>query len=108
MHELIIARQSELQIGDDVISAALGYPSIQVIALIKAGRMALPINKVTALSQALNLDASVVLRKVMGERAPGLLDEIEAIIDPLGLTTAESDLIRDRRARVARQQSAGE
>jgi hypothetical protein len=91
---LIEARQNELQINDVELAEALGYKHPGVISMIKQGKMKLPINKVASLASTLDIEAAHVLRLLMSEISPGLLEEIEAILNPLRLTTTEANLIR--------------
>lgn len=56
--------------------------------------MRLPINKVKRLADALALDPRAILRAVMAESAPGLLDVVEDVLDPLRLTDDEERLIK--------------
>jgi hypothetical protein len=91
---LIETRQNELQIDDVELAEALGYTHPGVISMIKQGKMKLPINKVASLASALDIEAANVLRLLMSDTSPGLLKEIEAILDPLRLTTTEANLIR--------------
>lgn len=95
---LIESRQDELNLTDEALARALNYASTTAISMIKAGRLSLPINKVEALAGVLDLDAAVVLRQLMAERCPGMLEAIEAIINPLHLTTTELNLIHHCRA----------
>ena len=91
---LIEARQSELQIDDVDLARALGYKDPCVMAMIKERKMKLPINKVAILASTLDIEGAHVLRLLMSETSPGLLEEIEAILNPLCLTKTETNLIR--------------
>lgn len=91
---LIKERQASLHVSDRELATALGYDNEPVVELIKQGRMRLPINKVKRLADALALDPRAILRAVMAESAPGLLDVVEDVLDPLRLTDDEERLIK--------------
>ena len=91
---LIKERQACLHVSDRDLATALGYDNEPVVELIKQGRMRLPINKVKRLADALALDPRPILRAVMAESAPGLLDVVEDVLDPLRLTDDEERLIK--------------
>lgn len=91
---LIETRQNDLGISDTALATAIGYTDARVVSMLKSDKMTLPINKVPALSEALLVDASMVLRILMQEKSPGLLDVIEKILNPLQLAPHEVNLIK--------------
>ncbi|MDP9902143.1 hypothetical protein [Variovorax ginsengisoli] len=91
---LIIHRQLLLGMDDDTLSAAIGFPSTNVIPLLKRGSMRLPLNRVKALAKALEADPVMVLRLAISESVPGLLEIIDEILNPLNLSAAEVNLVR--------------
>lgn len=91
---LIETRQLELGIVDSELALALGYEHERVFELIKKGRLRLPMNKIGQLATALSLDPLDVLRVAMDDAAPGLLDIIKAVLNPLNLTKSEARLIQ--------------
>ena len=91
---LITSRQSDLGIVTAELARALGYDQEHVVELITQGRMRLPINKVNKLARALSLDPKLVLRLAMESSAPGLLDAIEDVLNPLKLSGSEERLIK--------------
>ena len=91
---LITSRQSELGFTDAELAQAVGYDDDRVICLIRQGRMRLPINKVTQLATALAVEPKLVLQFAMRDSAPGLLDVIEAVLNPLRLSGSEERLIK--------------
>ena len=95
--KLIEARQAELGMTDKELCDALGFEREIVFTLIKQGMMKLPINKLPALANALQLDAAALLRTALPELSPGLLEMIEGVNNPLSLTTPEVNLIQHLR-----------
>lgn len=104
--QLIAQGQESLALSDGALTDALGYDSPEVIALIKAGRMRLPMNKVGALAEALELDAGEVMRQLLHETSPVMLQSLEACLGPLNLTSTEKRLILKLRAAAAGQATA--
>jgi hypothetical protein len=77
------------------IARVLGYPKPNVVAMMLTGSMKVPINKVPALAQALELDPLALLRRVMTAYAPEMWDTFESVIgeDRL-ITTNEARLLQ--------------
>lgn len=95
---LLCERQAALGLSDSSLAAALGYKNEKVIALVKAGAMKVPLNKVAALARVLQVDGYELLRKVLFETAPGLWSAIQDIVAPLGaLDSSEVNLLRHLR-----------
>lgn len=103
---LIETHQLELGIADSELALALGFAHEGVFKMIKQGRMKLPVNKVGHLAAALSLEPAEVLRLVMDDSAPGLLDIIKACLNPLDLTESETRLIKHCR-KLANGRSVG-
>ncbi|NNU43578.1 hypothetical protein [Ramlibacter montanisoli] len=95
---LLTTQQAALKLTDKELAEALGYSNERLIAMIKAGTMNLPVNKVPALAKALQLDSFELLRTVLSETAPELWNAIESIAVPLGaLHPTEVNLLRHLR-----------
>lgn len=105
MATLIQSRQTELGMTDRALCVALGFEREIVLTLIKQGTMKLPIDKVPALAAALVLDPSSLLRDALRESAPGMLAVIEAVYNPLQLTTTEENLIKHLRQLTGNQKT---
>lgn len=91
--QLIATRQHELGLSDAQLAAAAGY-SERVISLIKRGEMKVPVNKVAAFAQALDVQMFDLLRLVMIDGAPEIWSVFEQIT-PLGaLLDWEVNLLR--------------
>lgn len=95
---LLAERQEHVRLTDDEVAAAIGYANGNVIKQIKAGTLRLPINKVGVLADVLNADPVQLLRSVLNQGSPELLQTLDGILDPLGLTEAERSLIRRLRS----------
>lgn len=91
-------RQQHVRLTDEEIATAVGYASGNVIKQIKAGTLRLPLNKVAVLAEVLQADPVQLLRSVLNQGSPELLQTLEGILDPLGLTEAERSLIRRLRS----------
>lgn len=90
---LLTQRQAQLGLSDDDLAAAAGYAP-NVIALMKAGTMRMPVNKVKVFAAALKTSHAELLGLLMAESAPELWGAIRELL-PLGdLTGTEVNLIR--------------
>lgn len=74
--------QAAAGLTDDQLAQAIGYESGRVIAMIKTGKMKLPINKVPQMAQALGLGPLQLFRAVLGEGAPEILAALDAVLPP--------------------------
>jgi hypothetical protein len=93
----IESRQTELNITDAELGNALGFEKPNVITLIKTGVMRMPLSKVPALAQALNLPASELLETLMRDTMPEVFEVIQQVYQPMVLTDTESRLIKHLR-----------
>ena len=94
---LIEARQKELGVCEFELAEALGFERQIVFTQIQLGKMRFPLDKLPALAKFLDLDAVDLLRVALPDMAPGLLEVVEGIFNPLKLTTAEVNLIHHLR-----------
>ena len=92
----IEAQQAALGLSDHDLCIAVGFER-EVWKVIKTGAMKLPLTKVPALAKALELQPGPLLRTVMSESSPGLLQLISDVFEPLGLTDSEKRLIKHLR-----------
>lgn len=93
---LLQERQSTLGITDEALATAVGYKPA-VIAMIKAGTMRLPVNKVSAFALALQINTVTLLGALLQETSPDLWSAIQPLL-PLGeLAPAEVNLLRHLR-----------
>jgi len=92
--QLLTEHQNRLGASDAVIANALGFERPNAVALIKSGAMRLPVTRVKPFAMAFDLNASDVLRTLLRETDPALLEGIEACMGPLVLTPGEQRLIQ--------------
>jgi transcriptional regulator with XRE-family HTH domain len=80
LHRVIANRIDESGLSQREIAAALGYSRSNVVAMIKAGEMRVPIAKIPALADILAMDRVELLRAAMAEYQPEVLETINQII----------------------------
>lgn len=95
--EQIAARQIELGISHKQLCDELGFDREIVLTLILQGSIRLPLTKLPALAKFLDLDAMNLLRSALPDMAPGLLEVVEGIFNPLKLSPTEINLIHHLR-----------
>lgn len=91
--QLLALRQAELNLSFEDVAEALGYASGSTISMLKMGTMRLPINKVQAFANVLDLDAGLVMRALLRSIDPLMLQAVEQCLAPLSLTPGEARLI---------------
>ncbi|MCF8169346.1 MAG: hypothetical protein K9J77_12150 [Rhodoferax sp.] len=91
---LIDARQTALELSDQDLCTALGFERSIALALIKAGTMNFPLNKIPVLAEVLDIDPTELLRGTLQESSPDLFRTIEEAFNPLQLTATEVKLIQ--------------
>lgn len=92
-------QQAVAGVSDEVLAHALGYVSPSVVQRFKAGDMKVPVDKATALALALGLSPGVVMRRLLHDLDPDLLQAIEHCLGPLTLSDGERRLIAAVRKR---------
>lgn len=96
--QVLARRQAALGLSDVEIAKALGYQNDKVVALMKSGSLRVPVNKIAALAQVLQMDGGELLEAALTESAPGLWDAIQDLVLPLGrLGPGEVNLLRHLR-----------
>lgn len=86
-------QQTLAGVTDEALASALGYESPKVIQMFKSGGMKVPINKVPALADALDLHPGLLMRRVLNDVSPELLQAIEHCLGALCLSEGEQKLI---------------
>lgn len=94
---LIAESQELLGKSDQQLAKELGFDHPNIITLIKAGSMKLPMSKVPQLARAIDYAESDLLRTVLIDYAPELMAVIDKVWRPLGLTTNERNLVQSFR-----------
>jgi hypothetical protein len=92
-HEFLVRRQDEKELKNSELAQMTGYGSANVIAMLRNGAMAFPLNKTGAFAKALGIDPVFMLQRVLESRNPELLEVLEEIIGNRMVTEAESDLL---------------
>jgi hypothetical protein len=105
MGEFIAVRQAEVGVADDAVAAALEYEP-RVLRMIKSGAMQLPINKVNALADTLQVSRSSLMERLLVQQSPQLWQVIRELM-PLGeLTATEISLLKHLRQITAGREAA--
>ncbi len=86
-------QQTLAGVTDEELASVLGYESPKVIQMFKSGGMKVPINKVPALAGALDLHPGLLMRRVLNDVSPELLQAIEHCLGALCLSEGEQKLI---------------
>lgn len=96
LNVFIQARMRQLpDVTNVMVAEALGYPRPNVIAMLRQGSMKLPISKVPALAQVLEVDPAALLRAVLREYEPAALEVIESTLGAASLLSeSEVALVR--------------
>ena len=76
------------------ISEECGFDNPNIITMFKNGLTKLPINRISSLAKALDVDPSYLLRLVMHEYMPDAWEAIENIMKSTVLTSNELQLVR--------------
>ena len=89
----IAACQHAANISDRQISDALGFKNPTVFESIKQGKVKLPFALVQKLADALSIDGSDLLRKVMQEYMPEVITAVDELLQPAKLSANERKLL---------------
>ncbi len=92
-HVRLNERMSELGLSNTELANHLGYEKPNVIELMRAGAMRVPLHKALLLATALDLPARELFEALVGEGMPELLATVKAVYDPMALTSSEVNLI---------------
>lgn len=77
VQEIIVSRQEELGLTNLQIAEAMDYENQNVFSMIRSGRMRLPPQKVPVLARYLHLHPAELMRAVLLEVGPGMLEALE-------------------------------
>ncbi len=89
-----LAEQQELAgVSDQELADAMGYQSPTVIQMFKTGKMRVPFKKVPELASALDIDPGLLMRRLLQDADPALLQAVELCLGALGLSEGEQKLI---------------
>lgn len=93
LKEFLARRQDEAGLKNYELAEKLGYASPNVVAMLRNGNMAFPLNKTGAAAKALGVDPVVMLMRVLEERNPELLEVLEEILGNAMVTEMEHKLL---------------
>lgn len=93
-HARLDERMGELGLSNAELASVLGYDKPNVIAMMRTGKMRMPIQHVQPLAHALDLPARELFEALMRESLPLVLEVMKAVYDPMELTTPEVNLIK--------------
>lgn len=77
VQEIIASRQEQLGLTNLQIANAMDYEYPNVFSMIRSGRMKLPPQKVPVLARCLRLHPAELMRAVLLEIGPGMLEALE-------------------------------
>lgn len=101
VQEIIISRQEELGLTNLQIAEAMDYENQNVFSMIRSGRMRLPPQKVPVLARCLLIHPAELMRAVLLEVGPGMLEALE-IAFGRPLTTERWEVSSHRREKPTR------
>lgn len=81
------------------VARRLGYPRPNVVAMIRTGTMRVPLSKVRAIAEMLELDPAALLQRVLSEYDPQLWTTIQDVLGDQLVTDHELRLLRLLRSR---------
>jgi hypothetical protein len=90
----INSQQGFLELTDRDLCTAVGFEQENVLTMIKAGTMRLPLSKVPGFATALELDPAELFKLALRESDPELLAVVEEVSNPMHLNATEVNLIR--------------
>lgn len=96
--QLLAVKFAETGLSNAELANKLGYESQNIISMLKAGSMRVPVNKVAVLAVVANIDPVFLLEKVMTETQPEVWDALKSIIGNQLLTKKEMALVDHIRA----------
>jgi hypothetical protein len=92
--ELIARRQVELGKTDEQVARELSFDRVTAFTMIKQGTMKLPVQKVAPLASALSIEPAHLLRQLLAEAMPEVLEAVDTMFCPMSLTPNEVKLIQ--------------
>lgn len=97
VRELISVQADRLGLKNPEIAERLGYPTANVISMMKSGTMRLPVNKIALAAEILKVDPMYLAMCVDAEAGGGLADLLTSISKRTPITLNEEKLIQDLR-----------
>jgi predicted XRE-type DNA-binding protein len=76
------------------IAELVGFPRANVISMLKSGATRLPINRITLMAKAIDVEPAVLFRTVMEEYMPGFLIVTDEVYQAEVLTPEEREIVQ--------------
>lgn len=93
MKEFLVRRQEEAGLSNGELAKLTGYDSVNVIAMLRNGNMAFPLNKISVFAKALGVDQVFMLQRALEARNPELLDVIQEILGRHMVSESQAKLL---------------
>lgn len=97
VRELLSVQAERLGLKNHEIAERLGYPTPNVISMMKSGTMRLPVNKISLAAEVLKIDPMYLAMCVDAESGGGLAELLTSISKRTPITLNEEKLIQDLR-----------
>lgn len=91
-HHIEACGRSNLEIAEQV-----GFPRSNVISMLKSGATRLPVNRIVAMANAIDVDPAVLFRLTMEEYMPGFLAVIDQVYAAEALSPEEREMVQRAR-----------
>ena len=79
--QIDLCGKSQKQLAEEV-----GFPKANILTMIKHGTTRVPIHRVPALAKALGVDPAKLMKMVLQEYQPEILEAIECSLGPIVIT----------------------
>ncbi|QFZ84515.1 hypothetical protein GFK26_17960 [Variovorax paradoxus] len=93
LNEFLARRQDEAGMRNYELAEKMGYGSANVVAMLRSGNMAFPVNKVGVTAKALGIDPAFLLTRVLEARNPELLEVLQEILGNQLVTDLEAKML---------------
>lgn len=97
LNEWLVTAMDAVKISNKDLAAQTGYDSPNVIAMLRSGNMAFPVNKVNMFAKALKVDKIELLYRVLASRNPELLEMLQETVGDRLVTDAEMEMLTFQR-----------
>jgi transcriptional regulator with XRE-family HTH domain len=80
LHQILARRIDESGLTQREIASALGYNRSNLVAMIKSGKMRIPISKIPNLADVLGIDRVELMRRALAEYQPEVLETLNQML----------------------------
>lgn len=88
-HLIALSHKTQREIAEEA-----GFESRNILSMIKAGDTKLPLNRVSTLARALDIDTGLLLRLTLREYMPDTWRDVESLLQDSAYTENEQILLR--------------